>query len=45
MTAPLYHYTIVWKEPEAAAETWRRLWGDGKIFHGPKFQKDGLGEK
>src|SRR6218665_1024874 len=22
----------------AAAETWRRVWGDGKIFRGPRFQ-------
>src|SRR6218665_2938870 len=26
----------------AVAETWRRVWGDGQIFHGPRFLNDGF---
>ena len=29
----------------AVTETWRRVWGDGKIFRGPRFLKDVLFEK
>ena len=28
-----------------AAETWRRVWGDGKNFRGPTFLNDGFLEK
>ena len=27
------------------AETWRRVWGDGQIFRGPKFLNDFFSEK
>ena len=29
----------------AAAETWRRVWGDGKFYHRPTFLNDVLGGK
>ena len=27
------------------AETWRRVWGDGKFFRGPRFLNDFFSEK
>jgi len=33
----------VWtRQVHAVAETWRRVWGDGKLFRGPKFLNDVL---
>src|SRR6218665_343205 len=29
----------------AVAETWRRVWGDGKFFRGPRFLKGVFSEK
>src|SRR6218665_99188 len=32
-------------QASAAAETWRRVWGDGKIFRGPRFLNDVFSRK
>jgi len=29
----------------AVAETWRRAWGDGRIFRGPRFMNEVFSEK
>src|SRR6218665_1549794 len=29
----------------SVAETWRRVWGDGKTFRGPRFLNDAFPEK
>jgi len=34
-----YGSSTMWVK-SAAAETWRRVWGDEKIFRGPKFLND-----
>ena len=31
------HYTALCPLIWTLAETWRRVWGDGKIFRGPRF--------
>src|SRR6218665_184509 len=39
-----YGSSTMWVK-SAAAETWRRVWGDEKIFRGPKFLNDVFWEK